>query len=220
MIQNDCWALKNKIQDLIKAKEIEFDAPEMPNVIAAPMTKHNRGINSVDTDLFVSFVDEVSTPLLTFKKNLLLAGLFLGYGEGCHMCLSLPSGCYLLKAGVQRLMDNKEILFEKTQFPTVLHEDVDIITISANPSKVSSKRPVRITSAPRIAPLIITFPVPVPYSSDKVVPWNYGADVYYHGVKQDLKTKEVDPDISNIVGTIKITRSGRVFSPKISPKSG
>ena len=24
---NDCWALKNKVQDLIEAKEIEFDAP-------------------------------------------------------------------------------------------------------------------------------------------------------------------------------------------------
>ena len=67
----------------------------------------------------------------TVNKNLLLAGLFLGYGEGCHMCLSFLSGCYLLKAGVQRLMDNKEILFEKTLVPTVLHEDVAIITISA-----------------------------------------------------------------------------------------
>ena len=34
---NNCWALKNKIQDLIEAKEIEFDAPEKPNVISAPM---------------------------------------------------------------------------------------------------------------------------------------------------------------------------------------
>ena len=61
------------------------------------------------------------------------------------------------------------------------------------------------------------------YSSDKTVPWNYGGDVYYHGVKQDWLADEdsifekADPDISNIVGTTKITRSGRVFSLEIAP---
>ena len=66
-------------------------------------------------------------------------------------------------------------------------------------------------------------PGPIPYSSDKTVPWNYGGDVYYHGVKQDQLDDEEsifekdDPDISNIAGTNKITLSGRVFSPEISP---
>ena len=41
---NNCWALKNKIQDLIDAKEVEFDAPEKPNVIYAPMPKCDRWI--------------------------------------------------------------------------------------------------------------------------------------------------------------------------------
>ena len=31
---DDCWALRNKVQDLIDAKEIEFEAPEKPNVIS------------------------------------------------------------------------------------------------------------------------------------------------------------------------------------------
>ena len=97
---NDCWVLKNKVQDLLEAKEIEFDAPEIPNVITAHMPKHGRGINVVEDDVFVAVVDEVVTPLLTVKRNLLKAGLFLGYGEGCHLCLSLPTGCHLLKAGV------------------------------------------------------------------------------------------------------------------------
>ena len=88
-----------------------------------------------------------------------------------------------MKEGVQRLMDDKEILFEKTPVTSALCEDVSIITISSNPSKVSSKIPVRITPAPRIAQLIITFPGLVPYSSEKAVPWNYGVDVYYHRVK-------------------------------------
>ena len=91
----------------------------------------------MDTDLFVTLVDEVSTPLMTVKKNLLSADLFSGCGEGCHMCSFLPSGFHLLKSGVQCLMDSKEILFEKTYIPVVPFEDIAIITISANPSKVS-----------------------------------------------------------------------------------
>ena len=45
---NDCWALKNKVQDLIKAKEIEFDPPKTPNIIIAPMPKHESGISAID----------------------------------------------------------------------------------------------------------------------------------------------------------------------------
>ena len=56
-----------------------------------------------------------------------------------------------------------------------------------------------------------------------MVPWNYGGEIYYHGVKQIEQTieeessEEDNPDISNIAGTRKITRSGRVFSPDIAP---
>ena len=64
---NDCLAMKNKVQDLIEAKEIEFDPLETPNVITAPMTKHGQGVNTVDDHCFVSSVDELTTPLLTIK---------------------------------------------------------------------------------------------------------------------------------------------------------
>ena len=37
---NDCWALKNKVQNLIDAKEIEFEPPETPNMITDPLPKH------------------------------------------------------------------------------------------------------------------------------------------------------------------------------------
>ena len=120
-------------------------------------------------------------------------------------------------------MTSKEILFEKLPLITSSYRDVSIITISDNPPRVSTKRPVRITSVLKVTPLIITIPGPISYSSDETVPWNYGGDVYYHGVKQDWLADEdsifekADPDINNIVGTIKITQSGRVFSPEISP---
>ena len=39
---------EEKVQNLIKVKEIEFDALETPNVITAPMPKHGLGINFID----------------------------------------------------------------------------------------------------------------------------------------------------------------------------
>ena len=66
-------------------------------------------------------------------------------------------------------------------------------------------------------------PGPAPYKSDKSVPWNYGGEIYYHGIKQiehtaeEESSEEDSPDISNIVGTSKSTRSGRIFSPEIAP---
>ena len=104
---NNCWALKKKIQDLIEEKEIEFDVPEKPNVISAPMPRHGHNTNAIEEYFFVTSVDELMTPLLTIKINLLKAGVFPGYNKVCHLCLSSPTGCPLLKTGIQCLIDNK-----------------------------------------------------------------------------------------------------------------
>ena len=42
---DDCWALRNKVQDLIDAKEVQFEAPEKPNVVTAPLPDH--GVNAI-----------------------------------------------------------------------------------------------------------------------------------------------------------------------------
>ena len=110
---NNCWALKNKIQDLIDAKEVEFEAPEKPNVISAPMLRHGHNANVVEEDLFVSTVDELLTPLLTIKLNFLKAGVIPGCDQDYHTCLSSSFDSPLLKKGIQQLIDNQEILFEK-----------------------------------------------------------------------------------------------------------
>ena len=101
------------------------------------MPKH--GVKAIDEDSFVVFVNDIVTPLMIVKKKFLLAGLFSGCDEGCRMCSVLPTGCHLLKSGVQRLLDSKEILFEKTVVPLVHTEEVAIITIFDNSSKASSR---------------------------------------------------------------------------------
>ena len=39
---------------MIDAKEAKFDAPEKPNVISAPMSKHGRNVHAIEEVKFVN----------------------------------------------------------------------------------------------------------------------------------------------------------------------
>ena len=115
------------------------------------------------------------------KVNLLKAGIFPGCGKNCYFCSTLQSVYPLLKSGIQHLIDTQEILFQKTPVATITHvtpvtfvtpiNDIAIITISDNLSK-TCKRPVKITPDPKFVPLKITMSGPIPYKSNKTIPWN------------------------------------------------
>src|ERR1051325_7901807 len=73
---NNCWALKNKIQDMIEAREIKFDPHvETPNVINSPMPDHAKSVSVIGNDSFVFDVNELTIPLMTVKKYLLQDGV-------------------------------------------------------------------------------------------------------------------------------------------------
>ncbi|XP_058774379.1 uncharacterized protein LOC131648660 [Vicia villosa] len=209
---DNCWALRTKIQDMIDVGEIKFDPPETPNVITAPMPNHDKAINDIMDMVYVYDVRDLSTPLPVIKKKLLQASLFPGCNIGFYSCASQPNGCENLKRGFQGWMDHCTIMFEKIPSVESLCEGFscglnieDVSVISKTPLRIPTKGPIKITTEPRVARLIITKPGPIPYSSDKAVPWNYGADVYINGVKQEPLTDKVvevtNPDVDNIAGT-------------------
>ncbi|KAI5421143.1 hypothetical protein KIW84_044838 [Lathyrus oleraceus] len=91
----------------------------------------------------------------------------------------------------------------------------------SSPARACSKGKHRIPAPTRHVPLVVNLSGPVPYSSEKAVPWHYGSDVYYHGVKQvfipvPAKKEEVEKEDVNardFSGVGRIIRSGRVFAP-------
>src|SRR4051812_20077758 len=213
---------------MIDAGEIEFDPPETPNVIPAPMPKHDKTVNAIIDTVYIYDVRELSTPLLEVKRKLILVGYFPGCDPDCFYCAHLPNGCENLRMGIQKWMDHRIIMFERLPSMDDLCEVFsngmrieDVSVVSNIPLKIPTKAPFKISATPKVASVIITSPTPFPYSSDKAVPWSYDTNVYVHGVKQDTLTEEAmnftTPSVDNIVGTSKITRSGRIFSPKISP---
>lgn len=114
-------------------------------------------------------------------------------------------------------MDDRTILFENT--PSIENlsksisqglklEDVSVIVDSKAPVRIIAKDLVKITAESRVATLIITKLYPIPYSFDKAIPWNYGSDVYIHGVNQKSMTNDAtvtNPSDVNIAGTSRIT---------------
>ncbi|KAI5424170.1 hypothetical protein KIW84_030403 [Lathyrus oleraceus] len=82
----------------------------------------------------------------------------------------------------------------------------------------------------RSSTMTITTPGPLPFTSERAIPWHYGGSVYTHdhGVEQPLKTEEVQnqkpdseveiegPAVDNVGGIRRFIRSGRLFSPPVT----
>ncbi|XP_050878763.1 uncharacterized protein LOC127082571 [Lathyrus oleraceus] len=66
----------------------------------------------------------------------------------------------------------------------------------------------------RIQPVHFRVPTPFPYQNTKAVPWNYETTTYLGGKEIRIP----DTEIVNIAGAGGMTRSGRVFAPKYTPR--
>ncbi|XP_050916439.1 uncharacterized protein LOC127131569 [Lathyrus oleraceus] len=194
----NCWVFKHKVQDLIDNETIEFDPPNGPNVVQNPMPPHGgASVSAIEVDEELNLIMDASLatiPLPFVKEYLLKMGVFPGCAADCKDRLYQCNGCDYLKSKIQNLINEGSLQFDRLKKKVV--EEVDVITIP-----VPTKKPTVRTTLPGL----------VPYSSDKGVPWNYGAEVYYQGQKVDAKTP--NSDVNDVGGTGRITRSGHVFSP-------
>ena len=193
--------MKHKVQDLIDSKAIDFAPRGGPNVTKNPMPPHhNHSTNAVDHGLnLVLDVNQLKTPLSFVKKKLLECDVFPGCSKDCQLCLDQPEGCDSLRSGIQCLIDQNRIQFDR---PRKSCDVSDVVTITI------PYDPIFVPIPEKRSPLIITVPGPLPFESTKAIPWSYGAEVFYKGEKQEL----VDTGVDNVSGERRFTRSGRIFS--------
>ncbi|KAI5383462.1 hypothetical protein KIW84_070738 [Lathyrus oleraceus] len=109
--------------------------------------------------------------------------------------------------------------------------DVATITIFYPTAQISASvaQPVP-TVRPHQSTMTITTLGPLPFTSERAIPWHYGGSVYTHdhGVEQPLKVEEVqdqksepgieikDPAVDIVGGIGRFTTSGRLFSPPVT----
>ncbi|XP_058729317.1 uncharacterized protein LOC131601500 isoform X2 [Vicia villosa] len=222
-----CIALKNKVQDLLDQKIIQFTPT--PNIVNNPMPTHGgSGVNAIESEetSVVSDVGCLTFPLVSVKQHLVNSGIFPGCGVDCENCKSRPEGCADLKSMVQKLIDEGPLQFyRRSRGAKSESGEVSVISIPYEPVvpiciQVPIQIPVSIPYEEQPAALMITVPGPIPYESEKAIPWHYGSDVYYYGTKEEgelSEEKSVEAAVANtdnFAGTGRITRSGRVFSPQ------
>ncbi|XP_058759650.1 uncharacterized protein LOC131632957 [Vicia villosa] len=219
---------QNKVQDLLDQKIIQFTPT--PNIVNNLMPTHRgSGVNAIESEE-ISVVSDVSCltfPLVSVKQHLVNSGIFPGCGANCENCKSQPEGCADLKGMVQKLMDEGPLQFYR-RLRGAKNEDgeVSVISIPYEPDapisiQVPIQIPVSIPYEEQPAALMITVPGPIPYESEKAIPWHYVSDVYYYGTKEEgepSKENFVEAAVANtdnFAGTGRITRSGRVFPPQL-----
>ncbi|XP_058784586.1 uncharacterized protein LOC131659413 [Vicia villosa] len=142
---------------------------------------------------------------LKHQIELLRMGLYSGCGEFCTDCMTTSSVCDKVKSGVQQLIDSGYLRFEHVRRPEMVENKVNVASIPYTPGKIPIPA--------RAPPLVITLPGPVPYTSERAIPWNYGGEVFYQGAKYEVKAPVEKEDVDNVVGIGRMTRSGRIFNP-------
>ncbi|XP_058757655.1 uncharacterized protein LOC131630928 [Vicia villosa] len=210
----NCKALKHKVQDLLDSKAIEFTPTQGPNVVQNPMPPHGthaaNAIEVVEDTHLVKDVIELGSLLPLLKKELLRMRLYAGCGEFCPNCMVTSSVCDKVKDGIQQLIDSGYLQFERVRRPEMVENAVNVASIPYTPAKIPIPA--------RAPPLVITSPGPVPYTSEKAIPWNYGGEVFYQGAKYEIKVPVEKEDVDNVVGIGRMTRSGRIFNPPQSTR--
>jgi hypothetical protein len=143
---------------LIDSKAINFSL--VPNVVNNPMPAHGaHRVNCVESeseDLVVS-VSEIQTSLLVVKGRLLSGGVHPGCDEDCVGCAESANGCELLRAGIQKLIDEGCVRFGRAD-----NRDrgaVSTVTIFFKPSE--GRGPRTVGSAPTTSGNPVTISAPV-----------------------------------------------------------
>lgn len=215
-----CFSLKNKVQDLIDFKAIQFTPNNTPNVTQNPMPLHAKpGVNAIEraenSDI-VKDVNSVIIPLTSVKIYLVKNGIFPRCVPDCQKCEDQSEGCTKLKKKIQELMDIGFLQFSK-----VVKKDDEVAIISIPYDPIDIPTPVETFAPTEPAALTITVPSPIPYSSEKAISWHYGSKVYYNGIKngngESSRKEHAENDsanVDNFVGVGRMTRSGRVLGPR------
>lgn len=172
----DCWPLKNKIQDLIDSKILTF-SEEKPNIKTNPLPNHDGPTVSVVIEEEpaepVKWVDEVKTLLSVVLRKLEEFGFLEGMHNDSSVCESDPDGCEQLRECVQELKNQGLVQLSKSK---AAEEVVVIEPITIVYRKKKVEAPPR-----RIQSIHFRVPTLFPYQNTKAVPWNYETTTYLGG---------------------------------------
>lgn len=154
----------------------------------------------------VSLVDDLKTLWSSVAVSMQKNGVLVGMHEDREACKSDSNRCEKVKDFVQELMNQGFLQFSRDR---TLGEVYVIKPIEIVYRNKKIEAPMK-----KVQPIVIHVPSHFPYHNSKVVPWKYDATVSVGSEEVQFPNAE----IVDISGLGRMTRSGRVFAPKYTPK--
>ncbi|KAI5387007.1 hypothetical protein KIW84_073236 [Lathyrus oleraceus] len=190
----------------MKSGMVSFE-DRAPNVKANPLPAHgNSSVNMVDGcpgEFKVFDVRFIRRSLVQMHKDVCLVSECEHDHDGCAVCSVNPRGCEVVKRDIQKLMDEGMIQIVQSHH---VDDDVNVIVpvfkqherlvIQYDSSNSNSQR--------SLSPLVIRLAGPIPYSSNKVVPYQYNAIIMKDGQEVPLPTTS---SVVSIVGVTKLLQT-------------
>ncbi|KAI5443000.1 hypothetical protein KIW84_011878 [Lathyrus oleraceus] len=212
----NCFPLKTKVQDLMRCGILSFE-DSGPNVKKNPLPEHGKSVNMVQGcpgKYKVKYVSHIRQLLVELHRLLCQYSHLEHDHDKCRICSVNRLGCRQVRKELQELLDDGTI--EILQNRNVDEDEPEVNVISPG---FRIPKPVVIRydgSKQKVSPALIIKPAgPVPYSSDKAIPFRYNAVAVEDGKEVPLPSSSV----VNIADVSGLTRSGRVFSAPPEPQA-
>ncbi|XP_039686891.1 uncharacterized protein [Medicago truncatula] len=200
-----CYAFKSTVQRLINDGKITF-TDSAPNVQTNPLPNHGAATVNMIEDCQktrpIQNVQHIRTPLVPLHAKLCKVDLFEHDHDLCEICLMNSGGCQKVRNDIQGLLDRGELVVERKC------DDVCVITPEGPLEVFYDSRKSTIT------PLVICLPGPLPYASEKAIPYKYNATMIEEGREVPIPPLS---SVDNIVEDSRVLRNGRVV-PIVFPK--
>ncbi|XP_057969566.1 uncharacterized protein LOC131158698 [Malania oleifera] len=212
---DQCWAFKHKVQDLKDAGWLSFDAKPV-GIQENPLPDHGKDnvgmIEEQDGEKFERRWEQMTLDWVYSELTTAgLAGLkaICPKGAPCTCQNTMKRSvqqCETFRIFLSSLIDSKRVEVSRVQKTN----EVSVIGESDHPQftnrpfiPIMGKTP-RVPEAP--VRVVISAPRPFAYHSDQAVPWRYNCEVRTEG------------ETSSAAEARGITRSGRVYTPKVLEK--
>ncbi|KAI5436820.1 hypothetical protein KIW84_023080 [Lathyrus oleraceus] len=212
----NCYPLKTKVQDLVRCGILCFEDVG-PNVKKNPLPEHGKSVNMVQGcpgKYKVKYVSHIRQSLVEMHRLLCDYSHYEHDHDRCRVCSVNQRGCRQVRKDVQEMLDKGviEILQNRN-----IDEDADEVNVISPVFWIPE--PIIIEydgSKQKVSPALTIKPAgPVPYSSEKAVPYRYNAVAVENGKEVSLPSSSV-VDIADVSG---LTHSGRVFSTPSKPQA-
>ncbi|GAU51647.1 hypothetical protein TSUD_414690 [Trifolium subterraneum] len=188
-----------------------------PNVQANPFPKHGASsvnmVNGCPGTYMVFDIQRIRESLVRMHINLCNLAFFQHNHAACAICPRNPRGCQRVRDDIQGMLDRREltITYKRNEDDGSGDDDVFVIT-----PEFSIPKPVEVTFNSQnsvVTPLVICPPGPIPYTSNKAIPYKYNATMIEDGREVPIPLL---PSAVNTAEVSRVTRRGRLVSA-VSP---